>query len=392
LRVTFLTHYFPPEVGAPQARIAALARGLAARGVEVTVHTGFPNYPDGVVKPPYRNRPLARERRDGIAVVRTAVYAAPNAGFARRLANHLSFALSALAGAPATPPADVVVAETPPLFTAGAAIAYAGVKRAGLLVNVADRWPASAVELGALRSPAAIRAAVMLEHACYRAADVIAVPTAGLEHSLGELPQARGKVVRIDPAVDLERFDPTPPAINGTSMRVLYAGTLGLAQGVDTLISAARIAGSDVVEVKIAGGGAEAGVLDASENVKLLGLVEHERVPGLYAEADAGVVLLRDKPLFAAALPTKLLEVMAAGRPVILSARGEAGALVERARAGLVVPPEDPGALADAFVRLAQDAGLRRELGANARRFAERELGREQAVSAWLAAIERAAP
>jgi hypothetical protein len=115
-----LTHYFPPEAGAPQARIDLLARTLAARGVQVTVHTGFPHYPSGVVTAPYRNRPWRRENRDGISIVRSAVYPAANQGFARRLADHASLAVSALATAPLSGPADVVVGETPPLFTAAA--------------------------------------------------------------------------------------------------------------------------------------------------------------------------------------------------------------------------------------------------------------------------------
>jgi len=116
MRVTLLTHYYPPEVGAPQARLSALARGLSRRGVEVTVHTGFPHYPDGVIQPPYRNRPWRIEEEDGVRVVRSAVYPAPNRGFGRRIANHLSFGLSALASAPAAGPADAVIVETPPLL------------------------------------------------------------------------------------------------------------------------------------------------------------------------------------------------------------------------------------------------------------------------------------
>ena len=92
MRVCFLTHYFPPEVGAPQTRIELLARTLAADGAEVTVHTGFPHYPDGGVKAPYRNRPWLTERRDGVTIVRSAVYPAANRGFAPRLLDHLAFA------------------------------------------------------------------------------------------------------------------------------------------------------------------------------------------------------------------------------------------------------------------------------------------------------------
>jgi hypothetical protein len=97
MRVTFLTHYYPPEVGAPQTRLSWLARGLAEGGLAVTIHTCFPHYPDGKIKAPYRNRPLVVESDGPVRVVRSAVYASPNRGFARRLANHASFSLSALA-------------------------------------------------------------------------------------------------------------------------------------------------------------------------------------------------------------------------------------------------------------------------------------------------------
>ena len=159
MRVCFLTHYFPPEVGAPQTRIELLALTLAADGAEVTVHTGFPHYPDGGVKAPYRNRPWLTERRDGIRIVRSAVYPAANRGFAPRLADHTAFALSALATSRRAGLLDVVVGESPPLFTAAAGAIYARSKRAAYVVNVADRWPASAVELGALRNGWAIAAA-----------------------------------------------------------------------------------------------------------------------------------------------------------------------------------------------------------------------------------------
>lgn len=213
MRVVLLTHYFPPEVGAPQARLGALARGLAARGVDVRVHAPFPHYPDGLIQAPYRNRPALIERRS--PVLRSAVYATPNRGFARRLANHLSFAASALATHPLTGPADVVMVESPPLFLAAAGVLYARAKRAPLVVNVADRWPASAVQLGALGDRRAIAAAEALERWCYRHAATVTVPTRGLESALAALPEAAGKVQRIGPAVDLERFAGRPVLFSG---------------------------------------------------------------------------------------------------------------------------------------------------------------------------------
>jgi glycosyltransferase involved in cell wall biosynthesis len=396
VRICFLTHYYPPEVGAPQARISALARELCARGVSVTVHTGFPHYPEGVIRAPYRNRPWMVEHDGAVRVVRTAIYPAPNRGFVRRILNHTSISASALAGARLTGPADVVVCESPPLFLAGAAIPYARLKRAPLLLNVADRWPASAVELGALSSRRAVEAAELLERVAYRSAAAISVPTEGLVHDLESLPSAKGKVVRLGPAVDVDRFDATPPRPAGR-LRVLYAGTVGMAQGLDTLVDAAARAGPEAVEVVVAGDGADAPLLrervarERIDNVRMVGSVSHGDVPRLYAEADAAVVLLRDRPLFERALPTKMLEAMAAARPIILSARGEAAGLVSDCGAGLVVPPEDPEALARAFAHLAAARDRAADLGAAGRRCAVERFSREHMVDRWWDVLDRLA-
>lgn len=404
VRVVLLTQYFPPEVGAPQTRIEALARGLSGRGVEVTVHTCPPHYPDGEIKAPHRNRLLARERLDGARVVRSAVYAAPNRGFARRLGGHLSFAFSALATAPATGPADVVVVETPPLFLSGAAVAYAKAKRARLVLNVADLWPDSAIELGALNSPAAIRAARVVERAAYRSAAAIACPTEGIFKTLESRPESQGKAALMRPAVDLDRFHPGanggPPGGGPADapLRLLYAGTVGMAHGLGTLLDAAELLaarpGAPALEVTIAGDGAEGEALrqrlahSGLGNVRMLGAVPADEIPRLYAEADAAVVMLRDVPLFHGALPTKMLEAMAAGRPVVLAARGEAAQAIEAAGAGVVVAPEDPAALAEAFAGLAADPQRRTALGAAGRAAVEREFGRDPWLDRWQALLE----
>jgi glycosyltransferase involved in cell wall biosynthesis len=400
VRAVFLTHYYPPEVGAPQTRIGALTAGLARLGVETTVHTCFPHYPDGEIKDPYRNRLCEVEHEGGVRVVRSAVYPAANRGFARRLGGHLSFAASALATARAAGPADVVVVETPPLFLAAAAIAYARCKRAALVVNVADLWPDSAIELGALRSPAAIAAARALERAAYRAAAAISCATEGIVAALQQRPEATSKAVLMRPAVDLDRFDPSAdgaPRADGVPLRVLYAGTIGMAQGVGTLVEAAAIC-ADAVEVTIAGGGAEAAVLRARlaergpTNARMLGVVPSRRIPELYAANDVAVVTLRDRPVFHGALPTKMLEAMAAGRPLVLAAHGEAAALVEASGAGIVVPPEDASALAEALRALAADPALRARLGAAGRRAVERDFGREAWLRRWHELLNHSAP
>ena len=138
----------------------------------------------------------------------------------------------------------------------------------------------------------------MLERRCYRAAAAITTPTRGLVEALDAVPQAHGKVVWMAPAVDLDRFQPGPPPADGGALRVLYAGTVGMAQGLDTLLDAAEWLGPDKLRLTIAGGGAEAPGLaqraEALPGVQMAGIVPFEAVPGLYALHDAAVVLLRD--------------------------------------------------------------------------------------------------
>ncbi|HEX8743017.1 MAG TPA: glycosyltransferase [Thermoleophilaceae bacterium] len=382
-RIVFLTHYFHPEVGASQTRILECARLLHQRGYDVTVLTGFPNYPDGVIPHPYRRKLLDSETVDGFRVLRSAVYPAPNRGFAKRLVNHASFAVSATLTSWRAGHADVVIAETPPLFTAVAAVWVKRMRRAKLILNVADLWPESAVQLGALKNRYAIRGAEALERFAYRNADRITAPTPGVARAIEAHPEFGGRVRLLPNAVDVERFDPeaNPPEPDGP---VIYCGTVGLAQGVRTLLEAARDLereGHDR-EFLIVGDGAERSELETLAstwglgNVRFTGRVKHEQVPQMIESASMAVMLLRDVPLFADALPTKLLEYMAAGRPVVAAASGQVSELISSTGAGIACPPEDSRAVADAIRRLDSDPEAALEMGRRGRRYVEENLSR----------------
>src|SRR5260370_21713924 len=194
LRIVVLTHYFPPELGAPQARLYELASRAAHAGHTVTVVTGFPNYPTGVIPPRYRGRFRMEEELDGIRAIRTWVYAAPNRGVVRRIANHLSFAFSSLTAVRRLGRVDVFFVESPPLFIGIAALAYRRLKGAPYIFNVSDIWPESAVELGALRNRIAVRLSEALELHLYRRATRVSVVTAGMVERLARRGVPREKL------------------------------------------------------------------------------------------------------------------------------------------------------------------------------------------------------
>jgi glycosyltransferase involved in cell wall biosynthesis len=378
MRTLIVTHYFPPETGAPQARLSALAATWAADGDEVTVLTGMPNHPTGTVPPAYRGAIRRREHLDGYQVIRTWLYATPNEGIARKTAGHLSFMISSvLLGGRRCGPADTVVVSSPTFFSIGAAWVLARMKRARLVVEIRDLWPAIFVELGVLTNHRLIRLLERLELAAYAAADRVVVVSDGFRANLIDRGVPGDKVHTIRNGVTLDRFDPGATADPRVRDRlgaragdclVLYLGTHGISHGLRGVAdAAARLAGKPV-HFAFVGEGADKPRLQrrvaelALDNVTLLPGVPHQEVPALLAAADICLVPLRDVPLFSTFIPSKMFEYLAAGKAVVGAVAGEAAQILRDAGA-VVVPPEDSAALADAIRMLAADPQRRQAMG-----------------------------
>jgi hypothetical protein len=382
MRILLVCHYFPPEIGAPQARVSALAGTWAADGDVVTVLTGMPNYPTGVVPAAYRGAFRRKERRDGYRVVRTWVYATANKGVARRMMAHLSFMVSSvLLGWRACGPADTVVVSSPTFFSIGSAWLIARLKRARFVVDVRDLWPAIFVELGVLTSRWVIGLLERLELAAYAAADAVVVVSEGFRANLTQrgVPPGKVHVIRNGAAVDHFRPQPRPdPAMRARlgarpgDCLVLYAGTHGISQGLLAVAGAAAQLAGAPVHFAFAGEGADKARLRRRvrelglRNVTLAPPVPYAEMPALLAAADICLVCLRDVPLFSTFIPSKMFEYLAAGKAVIGAVAGEAAQLL-REHGAVVVPPEASGALADAVRSLAADPQRRHEMGRRGR-------------------------
>jgi len=149
MKILYVSQYFPPEMGAPAARVFELSREWVRLGHQVTVLTGFPNHPTGIIPPEYRGQWLRREVVDGIRVVRVPIYAAANRGVAKRIANYLSYAASASVVGPwvAERP-DLVLATSPQFLTAIAGFWLSRIYRVPFVFEVRDLWPRSIVAVG----------------------------------------------------------------------------------------------------------------------------------------------------------------------------------------------------------------------------------------------------
>lgn len=380
MHVLFLSHYFPPEVNAPANRTFEHARRWVADGHQVTVITGIPNHPKGVIFPGYENRWLQEEQMDGIRVIRTWVFLGPpDAAWARSI-NYLVYLFTALFAALRVKSPDVVVATTPQFFCGVAGLLVARIKRRPFVLEVRDLWPDSIIQLLGLDSRIVIGVLEWIERQLYRStAGIVVNSPAFLDHiATFGVPRERMALIYngVDPSVfELRGRDESLLREYGLQGKFLvgYVGTLGMAHGLVTVLEAAEKLRDvpDLVFVLI-GDGADRVHLELEvekrglDNVRLIGLRPRAEIPSWIASLDVSLVLLRDIAVLETVIPSKIFETLAEARPVVLAARGWIRKLVEDANAGYVIDPEDSDALATAIRHKRahpEDAARRAEAG-----------------------------
>ncbi len=372
-RVLILSQFFSPEPCAAAHRMESLARALAAAGADVTVLAPVPSFPSGSVDPAYHGKLLSRERRDGIEVVRL-LHIATARRYGRYLA-WLSFALLASVYAVlfAKRP-DVVVMTSPPITLAFPALAVHLLRRAKLVVDVRDVFPDLPIQMGAWQEKSLIAQLVgALATRLYAAASiVIGVTPSAIE-------RIRKRAGRTPVVLAPNGWDHVAMQLGTIKRRngefvATFTGNMGLANGLDLLLDAAKLVENDDVRIALIGGGADYEHVTARvtseriSNVDVYGVLPRAQAVGALAESDAALVILREG--INESIPTKLFDAFSVECPVVLSAAGEARRVVSEAVGGLCSAPGDPHSLADALRRLAGDRALARALGRAGRRYA----------------------
>ena len=406
MRIGMLTQWFPPEPG-PAALPGDLARELVARGHEVEVVTGFPNYPAGEIAPGYRMRARLVEDLDGVRVTRVPLYPSHDASSVRRLANYGSFATSAAAlGVPtAFRGLDALWVNYSPVTVALPMLLTRALRHTPALVHVLDLWPdtLSATGFGGagLVSRSALRGAEAACNAMYRSAARVAYISPGVGAVLAERGVPADKLAYAPMWADESLYRPRaapaprPHGLADDRIALVYAGTLGRAQGLEPLIRACAevrdlpltclVAGSGVDEERLRGLARD---LDTS-NVEFLGRLPASDMPDLMAAGDLNYISLNDDPLAAVTMPSKVQAVMASGKAILASLTGDAAGVVHEADAGWVTRPGDVAGLV-ASLRSVVAAG-REELahrGARARAYYEREFSRSRGTDRIEALLE----
>jgi colanic acid biosynthesis glycosyl transferase WcaI len=400
MKVLLLSQYYAPEVGAPQTRLAAVVRELCKFGDSVEVVTAVPNYPTGAIFPDYRRTAMRTADEDGVRVRRVWMLPALGTGL-RRLLSYFSFACTCVIGLARASKPDVIVIESPPLFVAVPGILYGKLRRIPIVLNIADLWPDAAVAVGAITPGRRLKVMLGLERWAYRKADLVSTVTDGVKAKLREKGVSDDKILFLVNGVDVETF--RPDAGDRSILTELelpagpflvYAGTMGLAHGIDPLVDAMAclLADREMPYLLMIGGGSERSRLeervrtDGLSNVVFRQAIPPDQLARLLPLAEVGIVTLADIPLNQATRPAKLLPLMASGIPCLFAGTGEGVAVLTDGNAGVAVHNET-SSIVEALRTLHGDPELRAKMGDAGRLAAESSWSWRAHVGPWRSAL-----
>lgn len=399
-RIVHLSQLFDPE---PTFKGYDFVKGLEDRGLEVEVVTGFPNYPGGKIYDGYKIRPIVREKMGETEITRLAVLPSHDKSALKRIVTYTSFMITSFLYLTFRARRSDLIYVYYPALTAGlAAIAAKLFRRTPVLLDVQDMWPDSLGSSGMMQNRLLLGIANAACNLLYRHCDHILVLSPGFKTLLVE----RG--VPADKITIVYNWADEPHAVEDRSLpegfdpddgfRVLFAGNMGAAQQLDTIIDgAARLQSEhpDCVFYFMGDGIDKDRLAERARDLRLLNVRFLPRVPlqevqRFLARADALLVHLADEPLYRITIPSKTQAYLYAGRPILMGVAGDAADLVAEADAGYAFAPGDAEALAENVRRLIADGPTRREeIGRNAHRFYIETLRRSKGIDATVDLINR---
>ena len=401
----YISQYFPPEMGAPAARASELARHWSDAGHQVSILTGFPNHPTGVVPAEWRSRLrrlMYHQKIGQVDVYRTWLWPLPNRKAHERIRNYASFCVSAALRGITIPRPDVIIASSPQLLVGLAGWWLAFTRQIPFVFEVRDLWPESLGAVGVAGERSLLHHALArIAGFLYRRADRIVVVTSAFKDYL--IHHWRVPALKIDiveNGVETDLFAPDSVAAAGrrkelnaeSRFLVSYIGTLGMAHGLETLLDAAATLQSKAPHVLflLVGEGSEKERIKSLAqsrglaNVRFLDQQPREKIPSFISASNLCLVLLKKTDVFKTVIPTKMLEYMSCARPVILGVEGQARQILEDAGAGLAIEPENAAAIAAAIIQLDHNRELAKTLGEQGRSYILQNFSRASTAEKYI--------
>ncbi len=396
-------YYEPDRCQSNGPIIRALCEDLAEAGHEVTVLTSFPHYNSDQVWPEYRGRLFQRDRVGSVNVIRSYIFVPGKRSGWQRILNYLSFNISSTLSGLFAGKQDVIFVMSPPLTIGLTAFVLGLLKRIPYCYNLQDIWPEVAVKLGMLRGRRLIAFFEAMEKFIYRHSRRIFAISDEFKANLIAKGVAADKVEVIPNFTDTDFIKPMEKA-NAFSLAhglldkftVLYAGNVGLSQGLEVILDAAeQLKDHTEIVFTIVGEGSSRDELIAEsdrrglQNVKLLPFQPESDVPMVYAAADVALIPLRHG-ITENSVPCKTYSIMAAARPYIagVDEGSTVWKLTDQVGCGVCIEPENGRALAEAVLRLQADAHARSRMSAKGRQFVERNFAREIITDRYRSSLE----
>jgi colanic acid biosynthesis glycosyl transferase WcaI len=387
MRILLLSTYFEPESATNAILMTLLSEELVRQGHKVTVITGMPHYDNNAMWPEYRGKLWKRERHGEICLHRVYLYVpGKKTSLVGRLLNYISFNVSSTLAGLLVGKHDVLLVPSPPLTNGVTGWLLSRLHGIPFVYNVQDIYPDVAVRLGVLKNPRVIRWFERMEMFVYRKARAVSVISDSFQRNLVRKRVPMDKIRVIPNFIDTNFVQPLPRCNafsqeHGLNDRfvVLFAGNVGLSQGLEAVVeAAARLQQVSEIVFVIVGNGASKPALTKQveqsglKNVLFLPLQPYARVPELYSASDVCLIPLR-RGLTEDSVPSKLFSIMGVARPVIaaVDADSDTYRVIAEAGCGVCTGPEDPQKLADAVLSLYNDRECAVQMGVRGRAYVE---------------------
>ncbi|PTL37909.1 glycosyltransferase family 4 protein [Alkalicoccus saliphilus] len=405
MKIVIVCHYFPPEVGAPSARIYEMARYWVNMGNEVHVVTCFPNHPTGIIPEEYRGQKYQHEMMDGIHVHRNYVYATPNTGFIKKTLGHISFMISSVViSMKKIKDPDVIVTSSPTFFSIISGYWYSLRKKAPFVLEIRDLWPAAMIELGVMKEGFITNILEKMELYFYKKSDALIMVTQAFKKNVVQRGINEKKVHVITNGVNQEMFYPRPARISlddhselKDKFVVTYAGAHGISQNLGTILKTAKaLKKEEDIQFLFVGEGAEKEELmetvekENLSNVTFLPSQPKEHMADFYNLSNVCLIPLKNIELFKAFIPSKMFEIMACGTPIVASVEGEAADILKKSKAALIAEPDNAEEIQEAILTIKNDSELNAILKKNGPEFVERHYSRKKLAEKYLELLKEA--
>jgi glycosyltransferase involved in cell wall biosynthesis len=398
MKLLILTQYFPPETGAPQNRLFELAIRLKAKGFQVEILTAMPNYPKMEIFEAYKGKKYVEEEMEGMKVYRSRIFVSKSKGIVKRLLNYFSFVFTSYWRGKKLGEFDYLLCESPPLFLGYSATRLAKRMKAKLIFNVSDLWPESAEKLDLVSNKFFLKMAYNLEAKLYKKSYLITGQTQGIVKSIeGRFPDKT--VYWLPNGVDVDKYNPNEVQSTGFRHKYdideddivfFYGGIIGHAQGLEVIINVAKSFENKPVKFVLLGSGPEKDkLLMLNQDLGLTNVifadpVGRNEIGGIIKEIDVSLIPLRNLELFKGAIPSKIFEILAMKKPILLGVDGEARDLfIDEGDAGWFFEPENVDDLKSKIEYIINHKSEIELKGINGRRYVSEKFNRDIIVESF---------